>query len=118
MSTASERKPYQALGIGDVVALGRVTGHTFVFEALRPVVPAGHFDQQWLSRGRVQVDHTDLCVTDGVANLGVCMRAGSGYVTASLRLTAKECADLATQLLSAAMLLEAGRAAQQQGVAA
>jgi len=97
----SDSTPYEALGIGDVVALGMVTGHTFVFEHLVPEVADDYPDQAWFSRsspfGMVVVNNRVHLIMD----------AQTGFVQTDVRalMSAQQCTDLARLLLNAALHL-------------
>lgn len=106
----SDSKPYEALGIGDVMGLGQVTGHMFVFEPVVPEVPDGFPGQRWLSRGANRLEDVDVHLSGGCAAVGLSLFSDTGHLQGSIRLTAKDCTTLATQLLTAAVLLETERA--------
>jgi hypothetical protein len=107
MRLDASNKPYEALGIADVVSLGMVSGHTFVFKPVAVEVPKNYPDQLWLCRW---TDRPDLPVGMVVADNHVYMDcvANMSLVQAkvSLRMNAVQCAELAALLLNAAMVLE------------
>jgi len=100
-------KPYEALGIGDLVSLGQVAAHTFVFQPVAVDVPQTHPDQQWLRRWHMRPElPVSMVVVDNRAVMECRAYMGLLDTTVGLRLTATQCAELAALLLNAAMLLE------------
>lgn len=106
MRLVASNKPYEALGIGDVVSLGMVSGHTFVFK------PVAVESTELLDQLRLSWMHRNpelpfgLVVADNHAYLECASRLGLLETNVALKLTAVQCAELAALLLNAAMVLE------------
>lgn len=98
-------KPYQHLGIGDLDSLGQTHAHLFTFKAVEPDLDGRFPNQRWLSRGPQGVDGLGLVVTK-LARLYVDVDSPGCSASVCRELTAKQCTDFATQLLTAAMLME------------